>query len=726
MTKRIQLELLAIAGGLALWSYMAWDGALWDARFQFTLHVGAVVAIGALLILALGGLELPRTRLDLPILLLLAAFGVATLFAENRGISLRSLTVILATVAMLPVALVLLRHRPALVAMLTAIPILLLSAGTLLVMLARRAEWVVAGGPGLPPIRVGSEGTPFGSVAVPPFVILGVLPLTFLIGEPRLRRWVQIALLIVGIPLTLLSGSRSAWLAIAATGAVLVVPALRRMRMPRRWTPQMVGGGAVGVLVAAAALALVAPRLTAVTSLIYRGYLWRDTLAAWAPHAITGIGPGIMPWARQAAAPDLTFPVRQPHSHNIPLGILGDAGLVGLAAALGLFVVFVIIAGPWRTRTAAGRWAFAVLIGFAVSAQFEDLTFLPGFNLLLILLVAMVLTDAGAVTWHRLRVRRPLALAGAIAAAALVGVMLVGDAAAIDYRFGVDSAASGDWTASEAWFDQAVALDPWHPSGAKSLSVAADMAGDDATARGAAERATELNAGDGPSWTNLAILCLEAGDDACASHAAHRAVDTASLFDIELVNAALVLDRLGEIDAADSAYRLSLLTNLSTSFVVAWPRPIDVGTDLAVEIGETSGEINLAVARRALGLTVDPARYDDPTARALAAAMAGNRAVAEAALDRALDQSREDVTAWDMAVLLRSHWGEPVDHILAIDDALRGGSIAEAGPPQAHGLTYDIASFRIYPRDGFVRAAVRLLPDRPWPWVLEPLLAPAG
>ena len=84
----------------------------------------------------------------------------------------------------------------------------------------------------------------------------------------------------------------------------------------------------------AAAIVLVAPRLTAVTSLIYRASLWRDTLAAWSTDPLLGIGPGYMPYARQAAAPDFTFPVRQPHSHNLPLGVLGDAGLLGLAAAI--------------------------------------------------------------------------------------------------------------------------------------------------------------------------------------------------------------------------------------------------------------------------------------------------------------------------------------------------------------------------------------------------------
>lgn len=724
MTARTRLELLAAAGGLALWSYVAWDGALWDARFQLVLHAGAAVALGALLLLALRGLEVPRTPLDLPILALIAAFGIATLFAQNHGMSLRSLAVIVTAGALLPLALVLIRHRAALTAMLAAVPIILLSAGALAVMLARRAEWVAAGGPGLPPIRMPAEGTPFGSVAVPPFVLLAVLPLTIHIAEPRVRRWIQVTLLVVGVPLTLLSGSRSAWLAIGVAVLVFAAPAVRRLRLPRHWNARSVALGALAVVAAAAALAIIAPRLTAVTSLIYRGYLWRDTLAAWSVSPITGIGPGIMPWARQAAAPPLSFPVRQPHSHDVALGILGDAGLIGLAAALVLFATFMVVAGPWRSRTVGGRGAFAVLIGFAVASFFEDLTFLPGFNLLVLLLVAQVLTDAGAVSWQRLRLARPLAAGGAVGAGALLLVALIVDGAAIDYRFGADASANRDWSAAQRWFGEAVALDPWHPSGPKSLSVAADMAGDDATARQAAERATELNAGDGPSWTNLAILCLEGGDRACASRAAHQAVDYASLFGNELANAALVLDRLGETDAADAAYRLSLLTNVATSFVVPWPRRVDVGTELAAEIGQTSGETNLAVARRALGLPIDPTHYQDAAARALAAAMAGDRQTAEQALQRARDVDREIPTTWDVELLLRTHWGEPVDGVRAIDTALRGKAITDQ-PPEIGGLTYDIASFRIYPRDGFVEPAVRLITRRPWPWFLEPLLPPA-
>ena len=39
---------------------------------------------------------------------------------------------------------------------------------------------------------------------------------------------------------------------------------------------------------------MVRSRLTAVTSLIYRASLWRDTLAAWSSDPLLGIGDGLI------------------------------------------------------------------------------------------------------------------------------------------------------------------------------------------------------------------------------------------------------------------------------------------------------------------------------------------------------------------------------------------------------------------------------------------------
>ncbi len=432
--------------------------------------------IGAILIARRGGL-LPRTRLDLPIAALLVAFGIACLSAWNAGLSTRALAAILGTVAMLPVALLVLRHRPSWTALVVAVPIIGLAAGTLVVLAGRRIEWIAVGAPGLPPVRLAAEGTPFGSVAVPPFILLAALPLALLVQPAWLRRTVVGALLILGVPLTLLSGSRSSWIAIAVAGLVLAVPLARRLRLPERWSVRSIGLGLAAGVAVVLALAFVAPRLTDIGSLIYRGHLWRDTLAA-VDDPIFGIGPGSMPWARQAAAPPLSFPAAQPHSHDVLLGIFGDAGALGVAAALILFGTFVRVAGPWRTSTLAGRAAFAVLMGFAAGMFFEDLTFLPNFNLLVLLLVAIALADAGAVRWVPARMPPGWQLGGAIAATALLLPMVVGDAAAIAYRMGVDRASVGDWQAGQTWLEQSIFLDPWHPAGPKAMTIVAEQNGD--------------------------------------------------------------------------------------------------------------------------------------------------------------------------------------------------------------------------------------------------------
>ena len=265
-------------GGVAAFVYRGWDGALWDARLQLVLHLFAVGVIVGMALYGLRGGELPRTTVDVPILLLVAAFALATLFAVNLGMSLRALGAIVAMTLMLPAALIALRARPTWTALVVYMPTLGLAAGTLVAMAGRRVGWVLAGAPGLPPLRLPAEGTPFGSVAVAPFVVLAAWAIAGQIEDRRARRAVRTALVVVGIPLAILSGSRSAWLA-RGHGPRSVVPWAwsRRgvVRHPWRLGPR--GAlAAAGMLVAAVALAVViAPRLTAVTSVIYRGGLAR-------------------------------------------------------------------------------------------------------------------------------------------------------------------------------------------------------------------------------------------------------------------------------------------------------------------------------------------------------------------------------------------------------------------------------------------------------------------
>ena len=720
---------MALAAGLGVFGYLGWDGALWDPRFQLLLHLIAAGVVAALGLWALTGRPLPRTPIDLPVLGLLAAFALGTATAVNLGMSLRAMASITAFAAMLPAALIALRLRPSWVGAVTAVPVLLLSAPTLGVLLLRRIEWIVVGGPGLPPIRLPAEGSPFGSVAVPPFVIWPAFVLAGLIEAPRWRRAVQAGLVLVGVPLTLLSGSRSAWLALAVTlggaGAAWAWRHRDALRPAGRIGPRTILIGVGGLAAVGVIALLVAPRLTAVTSLIYRASLWRDTLAAWSSDPLSGIGPGFMPYARQAAAPDFTFPVRQPHSHNLPLGVLGDAGLIGLAAALVLVVTLAWVAGPWRARTGLGRQAGWLLIGLAVGGLFEDLTFIPGFVLLVIALVAVASTDAGAVAWvrpspGRLRLGSVAAAAGAFV---LLATMVVADGGAIAYRAGSDAAARQAWTASAERFARSVQIDPWHPAGPKALAVAADAAGDTDLARVAAERAVGLNPGDAPSWINLALLCRELGDADCQAVATDRAVVTAAFLESELVNAAFSYEGLGLTSEADDAYRRSLLSQRLTRFATSWPRKLEIGDATLDESFGALFELNLVLAQDAAGEAVDPATFDDPAVRALAHALRGERDEADRWIETAIAADPADVAAWDMAVVLRDHWGRSTEREREVAAVVRGRPFpdrdAEASVPS---VSFDIATFRAVPRDGYVRSAIRLRPEPPYPWALQAIL----
>ncbi len=721
--RRTLVEWLGLAAGLAVFGYVGWDGALWDARYQLLLHLIGIGAIAGLALVAVRGGDLPHTPIDLPLIVLLVAFGVATASAMNTGMSLRALAAIAAYAAMLPVALFCVRQRPSWVGVVTAVPVLLLSAPTLVNLLVRRVEWILAGAPGLPPIRLPAEGTPFGSVAVPPFVIWPAWALAGLIESPRWRRIVQTGLVLVGVPLTVLSGSRSAWLAMGVTIVAALIPWTwhRRHRLLPAGGPdaRSIGLGLLALAGVAAVIVLAAPRLTAVTSLLYRAGLWRDTLAAWSTDPILGIGPGFMPYARQAAAPDFSFPVSQPHSHNLPLGVLGDGGLVGLAAALVLVAAIAWFAGPWRAGTRTGRTAGYLLLGLLVGGLFEDLTFVPAFNLLAITLLAVALTDTGVVEWRPLRRRILLVPAGAAALVLLAG-MVVADAGAIAYRAGLDTYVDGDWDGGTALLERSTAIDPWHPFGPKALAVAAERAGMDATARDAAEAAVEGNAGDAPSWVNLAILCGQQGDAACQERATERAVATAAFFEAELLNAALGYESLAMPDAADDAYLRSLLSQRLTIFAGGWPRDLPIGDAALDDDFGALLEFNRLLAWWAMGEPIDAASIADPATRALAHAMRDERAEAEEWLQRAIEVAPDSIDTWDIVIVVRDHWGLPVDDELAIAAVVRGRAFPERDAPVGvPSQTFEIAAFRSYPRDGFVTDAQRLGTSPPYPWILQ-------
>jgi O-antigen ligase len=720
------LELLAVVAGLAVFGDVGWDGPLWDGRLQLILHAIGAAALLAGVVALLRGARFPHSRLEMPILVFLVALGLAAILGQNLGLAARALAATIAFACLLPLAILAVTRRPILTAVVVIGPTLVLAASILWQLVARRIGWFSLGVGGLPPIRVVGESTVFGSVAVPPFILLGLLPLCLLVRP----RWLRLILLgttaVLLIPLAALSGSRSAWLALGVAAVVYVGPNLRRLRRIRLPRPRRGGliAGSAGVLVLIIAIAFVAPRFTAITSLVYRERLWADTLTVWSASPVTGIGPGTMPYARQAAAAPGVGPILQPHSHDLAIGVLGDAGLLGLAAALSIVVVFFWFAAPHRSRTARGRAAASVLAGFLVAGFVEDLTFLPSFDLIVLMLAAIALIDAGAVTWTRLHLPRQAPLLAAIGAGALLIPVLVGDLASVTYRLGTEDVWAGRWSSAESWYQSATAIDPWQPSGPKALVVAADMVGDRQTAIAAARAATRLNPADAPSWTNLAVLCAAAGDRACALTASQAAARWSPVTHRELINAALIEDREGDATAADDLYRRSLLDFPYTALSVPWPRRTPIVPSAVAPPATPTGQLAVVLALAAEGEPVIPPAGSDPSIVAVAAALRNDRTAATVALQEAENSEPFEALTWEVAAVLQRHWGEDPAHAIAVATFLRGSPLAliAVDPPT---VTYEIASLHIVPRDELVRGAERLMPTPPWPWALERLLPPS-
>lgn len=723
------LELVFVLGGLAAFGNLAWDSALWDGRLQLLLHLLAVGAIGAGAVAILRGARLPRSGLEVPILALLVILGLAAALGENAGLAAAALAASAAFAALLPLTVAAIRKRPEVVALVVVMPTLLLAASILWQLLARRVGWFALDLGGLPPIRLSGETTAFGSVAVPPFILLGLLPICRLVEPAWLRTTGVAATAILLVPLAVLSGSRSAWLAIGVSAVVFFAPLARRGRWRRLLASgrQRLAVGAIGLGALALLAAYLAPRLTAITSLLYRERLWRDTLTTLSARPILGIGPGTMPYARQAAAAPGFPPVRQPHSHDLAMGLLGDAGLLGLAAGIALVVAFVWVAGPHRSRTTTGRAASAVLIGFLAAGLFEDLTFLPAFDLIVVVLAAIALLDAGAVRWEPVRLPRGARigswLATAAGTAAFLLIALLGDAASSAYRLATEAVWGGRWSEATSWYRTAVDLDPWQPSGPKALAVAADMAGEQPLALAAARDAVRLNPGDGASWTNLALLCRAVDDTDCVRTALIEAERRSGTTGNELINAAVIEAQLGDDSQADRLYALSLLTNVNTSLASTWPRPVappfgevDLSADSTPDLTTLLAEV--AVDR----MPAIPEGASDAV-RALAHAIRGERAAAEQSLVAAMHDETSEPLTWDIAAVLRLHWGEDATEALRVAAFFHGGPLgfAAGSIPQ---VTYEVASLHVYPRDLLVQSATRLVPNPPWPWALERFLPP--
>ena len=247
---------------------------------------------------------------------------------------------------------------------------------------------------------------------------------------------------------------------------------------------------------------------------------WEQALEVAADRPLGGSGAGTYAIARRRYRDDAT-PVSEPHS--VPLQLLADTGLVGLAlGALAAVAAAFGIRRGLRRAEGAERLPCAALACFAVAYGVHavvdyDLDFLAVTGPMLVALGGLLVVGRAPA---RLRVGLPslLALAATFAASALVLVLPALAEREVDRS--LTAADARRIAAAVDAAERARQLDPLSREALEALAVAADAAGDEARAVAWYEEASRLQPENPDVWYALGLYHVIATGDLCAAYQA--------------------------------------------------------------------------------------------------------------------------------------------------------------------------------------------------------------
>jgi hypothetical protein len=286
--------------------------------------------------------------------------------------------------------------------------------------------------------------------------LLAVLGLVLAMHRPRFL----VAALVL-LPVFFLSGSRGAWLALAA--------GLLATRLPR--------AAAVAGVVAAVALGMTIGEP--------RPDYWRVAFeqARGAPVLGTGAGTFERHWLQ-----DRDEALLAQDAHNLYLETLAELGPLGLALLVGALAVPLVV----RSRAPAATGAYAAfVVHAALDWDWEQAA----------LVLAALAAAAAALDGPRVRIPRAAALAGTAVATAAAAIALFGNAAVAR---SADAAAQSDWEASARWARLARDAAPWAAEPWARLAEAQRTRGDVDDARRSLLAALERDPRDPHLWVALA------------------------------------------------------------------------------------------------------------------------------------------------------------------------------------------------------------------------------
>ncbi len=565
------IRLLQLAATLLVVIYMLLIGGSFDATLRFRVQLLNAAAAGAL---ACGWLairlkqraRLRATGLEGPLILFIGSQWLAALLSAQVRLSLEAAANITAwAIAFLVLCDILASGWPreyVVNALLLAAFIITAQA------LQEVAQWFAlwAGLGQWPPVAFRLNGL-LGHANLTAAVLNLLLPLVIakIILTPKTPYRLALGGLALGmLAAEFFSSSRAGWIAGAVTLGVMLGLLLweRRSHLGpwvirwRGWPrPVRLGlallpiGPAIGMLWL---LVRQAQHPTHGSLLSSRQPFWGPAWALFTSSPLTGTGPDLYAWLwpRFASVPPNEV---VPHAHSLIMQLLSGSGLVGLGAALGLFIVGSI--KLWR------RWAnhhdrvltaalISGLAGAVVHQLFDYFFGAPAFVFFFVVVSALALAPDSNLPpttpsrqYHPALVAGPLALVLGMTAFSLRGAAL--------NEQGLLLASENQWAEAGQAFQRAAAADPGLTLYWEEAAQAFTRAGDIQAALPLWERAAQ----DEPYWGLWPATIGVLADDPAELQSAIELAPRSYLF---ALNQGVMLEAAGEAASASEAYRQAL------------------------------------------------------------------------------------------------------------------------------------------------------------------------
>jgi O-antigen ligase len=470
----------------------------------------------------------PASRMMPAILICLTAFAISTITSRNVRLSaeMSGYAVLIAGMYLLVVALM---RRPRLRAHFERLGLLLAFAICVLYLAQVGQQWVtwwgLLGHFAIPPLRPGYVGFLYPDPIATVALILGAFALAVM---PRAGRRTLIAgglVVVLVLATTFVSGSRGAWLGLAAgvlaTCAVSVIVDRSWLIRIRSVLGGRRGAAALVIMIVAGGAVLGATALSGrlnISGQDARLSFWAASLRMFQTAPLTGVGPAVWPTLRASYTVPAQLDYYIPHAHDIYIQALAEFGLLAIPAAVGVFLWLgrllsrTLRTGAQPHRRVAYAAVFAVVL-LGVQQVVDLLVNVPA----VLLAIALPFAWLDAMALGAPEPIRPTTQTRLVPAlgAMLVVVILVGlagiEAAASTASAGAAAANAGSWSSAEDAYAAAAMSDPHMTAYRFELGLMAANAGNLAVA----ETALASSASDDDytyAWLDLAAVRWEQGN----------------------------------------------------------------------------------------------------------------------------------------------------------------------------------------------------------------------